>query len=105
MPSDFASISDHIPGDSYADHMPGDSYTNHVPGNTYADRMPGDFSQGLQSPSAEGLWWKVVLRQELYFFPVSSLVLRSCKLSAGVLGFMLEEGMRAEQVAPPCFSP
>lgn len=34
---------------------------------------------------------------------MSSLVLRSCKLSAGVLGFMLEEGMRAEQVAPLAF--
>lgn len=45
----------------------------------------------------------MVLRQELYFFPVSSLVLRSCKLGAGVLGFMLEEGMRAEQVAPLAF--
>ena len=66
--------------------------------------MLGDFYQGHLSPPAEDLRWKVALQQELYFFPVSSLVLRFCKLSVGVLGFMLEEGMRAEQVAPLLFS-
>lgn len=46
----------------------------------------------------------MALRQELYFFPVSSLVLRFWKLSVGAFGFMLEERMQAEQVAPLLFS-